>query len=147
MLAPLRRLAPRLQLVSQVNTGLLPLQQSAAYSTNPTAVIDVSTDEDFRKILKQVSDNNKLAVVDFTAKWCGPCRMMAPLYDQLSLDFPEVKFLKVDIDSSDLQTTVNNHGISAVPTFMVYKGAERVESFTGARRDLLQQILQKYKEK
>jgi thioredoxin 1 len=53
------------------------------------------TDEDF---FRRTIDGSRKFVVDFTATWCGPCRTMAPIFDQLSTQFPYLTFLKVDID-------------------------------------------------
>lgn len=152
MLSRSLALGPRLplSLLNSAGTPLLwdALQAFSAlpYSTNSaSSVIEVTNDDHFNKTLKEVADGNKLAIVDFTAKWCGPCRMIAPIYDQLSVENPQVKFLKVDIDSDAVQGTVLSHNITSVPTFLVYKGAERVESFSGAHRDKLQQAVQKYK--
>ncbi|KAF0029204.1 hypothetical protein F2P81_018309 [Scophthalmus maximus] len=84
-----------------------------------TMVTEVESMDQFKKELKDAGD--KLVVVDFTASWCGPCKMISPYYKQLSEDaeFSEVVFLKLDIDKVD--DVAQSCGISAMPTFQFYK--------------------------
>ncbi|KAK2899884.1 hypothetical protein Q8A73_013013 [Channa argus] len=79
---------------------------------------------EFKAILQEAG--GKLVVVDFTAKWCGPCRRIAPIYTKLSEE-PENKnviFLKVDVD--DAEDVGPACGISCMPTFQFYKNGEKV---------------------
>ena len=61
-------------------------------------------------------------VVDFYADWCGPCKMQAPIVDQLSEERPDVKFCKLNIDEA-MQVAMSL-GIMAIPTIMVVKNGE-----------------------
>ena len=72
----------------------------------------VASDAEHAAALKAAGPG--LVVTDYTATWCGPCRFVAPLYAQLSLKHPDVKFLKVDIDTPELAATVSAAGVSAV---------------------------------
>lgn len=72
----------------------------------------------------------KLVVVDFTAKWCGPCQMIAPIFERLSAKYPQVVFLKVDVDECD-QVAASN-GVSAMPTFIFFRAKTRVARIQGA---------------
>ncbi|KAM5193924.1 thioredoxin-like [Mantella aurantiaca] len=78
----------------------------------------------------------KLVVVDFTATWCGPCKMIAPFFETLSKNNPDVVFLKVDVD--DAQDVAQHCDIKCMPTFHFYKNGERVHEFSGANKETLE---------
>mmetsp|Transcript_16558 Transcript_16558/g.35828 ORF Transcript_16558/g.35828 Transcript_16558/m.35828 type:complete len:150 (-) Transcript_16558:926-1375(-) len=130
--------------------SLAPVSSAAAlrnrsYATGSSPVVNIKDDKEFGSLIKTLTENNnQLAVVDFTAQWCGPCRAIAPIFEKLSKENPAVKFVKVDIDVPGLQGTVTEHGITGVPTFVFYKGSKRVEAFSGARPDLLKDLLLKH---
>ena len=72
----------------------------------------------------------KLVVVDFTATWCGPCQMIAPLFNELSEKNPDVVFVKVDVDEN--QETAAACGINCMPTFQFYKNGAKAFEMQGA---------------
>ncbi|MCA9583021.1 MAG: thioredoxin [Myxococcales bacterium] len=82
-------------------------------------------------------------LVDFTAAWCGPCRQIAPLVDQLAADYQgKVKVAKVDIDESP--GTARKFGIRGVPTLYVFKGGEKVAEHVGAApKSMLEQLVER----
>ena len=88
----------------------------------------VDTTEDFAKTLTDAGD--KLVVVDFTATWCGPCQMIAPLFGELSEKNPDVVFVKVDVDEN--QETAAACGINCMPTFQFYKNGAKTFEMQGA---------------
>ncbi|XP_034020838.1 thioredoxin-like [Thalassophryne amazonica] len=91
--------------------------------------------EEFEAVLKE----NELVVVDFTATWCGPCKMIAPQFEALS-KMPEnskVVFLKVDVD--DVEEVSQKCNISCMPTFQFYKNGKKVDEFSGANVDSLKE--------
>ncbi|KAM8900390.1 thioredoxin b [Spinachia spinachia] len=99
------------------------------------AVREVESLAEFHKILKESGD--KLVVVDFTATWCGPCKMIGPIFVQEAAK-PENKnvvFLKVDVDECD--DVSKECGISCMPTFHFYKNSAKVFEFSGANKDTL----------
>jgi thioredoxin 1 len=76
-------------------------------------------------------------LVDFWAEWCGPCKMIAPVLEELATEFgARVKIGKVNID--DHQNLATQYRISAIPTLLVFKGGQVVEQIVGMRskRDL-----------
>jgi thioredoxin 1 len=71
-------------------------------------------------------------LVDFWAEWCGPCKMIAPLLEELASEYDgRVKFCKVNVDDQpDLAT---RYGIRAIPTLLIFKGGEVVDQIVGLR--------------
>lgn len=90
---------------------------------------------------KTVIAASRLTVVDFFAKWCGPCKQIAPHIEKLAKEKPNVSFVKVDVDEA--QEVAAEYRIRAMPTFMLFKGGSRVEMFEGADWNrLLQAVAQ-----
>jgi thioredoxin 1 len=86
------------------------------------------TDQNFEE---QVLKADKPVLVDFWAVWCGPCRMVAPVIDELSKDY-EGKALvgKVDVDNNP--NTATKYGIRSIPTIGLFKNGELVDKVVGA---------------
>jgi thioredoxin 1 len=77
-------------------------------------------------------------LVDFTASWCGPCKMIGPYFEELAAKYPGVVFVKVDVD--DLDDVALECGISAMPTFQLYSNGVKVEELTGADKGKLEAL-------
>ena len=73
-----------------------------------------------------------IILVDFWAPWCGPCRMVSPIIEQLALEYSgRVIFGKVNVDEN--QITAASFGIQSIPTIMIFKGEKAVDVMVGAR--------------
>ncbi|KAH7443242.1 hypothetical protein KP509_02G027000 [Ceratopteris richardii] len=99
----------------------------------------------FENKLGEGKSSNKVVVVDFTATWCGPCRMIAPFYEELSEKYSNLIFLKVDVDQlSDISAA---YEVRAMPTFMFIENGAVVEKIVGADRTKLEAMVKHYSEK
>ena len=84
-----------------------------------------------------------VALIDFWATWCGPCRMQSPVVEALSEEMPEVNFFKLDVDQNP--ATAQQFRIMSIPTLMIKKDGQVVDQIVGYHpKEQLQQILQQY---
>lgn len=82
------------------------------------------------EFIADVEGGKGLYVVDFFATWCGPCKMLAPVFDEVASDMQtQSKFGKVDIDQS--LDIARKYDVSTVPTIIVFKDGEVVEKIVG----------------
>ncbi|HEU5029542.1 MAG TPA: thioredoxin [Spirillospora sp.] len=87
------------------------------------------TDADFAS---EVLDSDKPVLVDFWAEWCGPCRMVAPVLEEISKEYGDkLDIVKLNID--DNPKVPAEFGVLAIPTMVVYKNGEAVKQITGAK--------------
>ncbi|WOL08895.1 thioredoxin H1 [Canna indica] len=97
------------------------------------SVIGCHTTEHWTQQFQLAKESKKLVVVDFTASWCGPCRMIAPIFTELAKKFTNVSFLKVDVD--ELKDVAQEFDIEAMPTFVFLKEGNIVDKLIGANKD------------
>ena len=79
----------------------------------------------------EVLESDRPVVVDFTAAWCAPCRVMGPVLDELAAEREDVSFVKLDVDAN--AATAARYGVMSMPTFMVFDGGEPVLTLVGSR--------------
>ena len=80
----------------------------------------------------EVLQSPTTVLVDFWAEWCGPCKMIAPVLDELATELEgQLKIAKVDVDSQS--SLAGQYGITAIPTLLVFKGGQIVDQMRGAK--------------
>ena len=79
--------------------------------------------------LKTVLNENKSVFIDFYADWCGPCKMAAPLLEALAADYPEIKFIKVNVD--DNPDIAQKYGVMSIPMMVAVKEGKTVGTSLG----------------
>ena len=91
----------------------------------------------------EVLDSEIPVVVDFWAPWCGPCKMVGPVLEELSGDYAgKVKFTKINTDEN--QQLAVKFGIMGIPTIKIFKGGKEIESMTGAApKDMMKEFIDK----
>lgn len=78
----------------------------------------------------EVINSDKPVLVDFWAPWCGPCRMVGPVLEEIATENGDVKIVKVNVDEN--QQYAGKLGVFNIPTMIIYKGGEPVDKLVGA---------------
>lgn len=101
----------------------------------------IKTDEaNFEKL---INNTDKAVLVDFYADWCGPCKTLGPILDQLSKDYKAAMIVKVNVD--DNQNLAAKYGIRSIPTMIIFKNGKQVETLNGVHTGTqLEQKLKAY---
>lgn len=90
--------------------------------------------------VKDLISQDKVTVVDFWAPWCGPCRALGPILDQIAEENPDIQVVKVNVDeNSELSA---EYGIRSIPSVYIFKSNEMVDKFVGlkSKDDILKMI-------
>ena len=104
---------------------------------NHTNAIHHATEDSFRQ---DVLEADKPVLVDFWAPWCGPCKAIAPLLEEIAGEHPDISVVKVNID--DNSNVAAQYNVRAIPTLMLFNNGEVAETVIGAvRKPELEQML------
>jgi thioredoxin 1 len=80
----------------------------------------------------EVLGSDKLVLVDFWATWCGPCRMVAPVLEEIAEEYSDtISIAKLDVDEN--QATARDYQVLSIPTLILFKGGEPVKQIVGAK--------------
>ncbi|PKA61794.1 Thioredoxin H4-1 [Apostasia shenzhenica] len=86
--------------------------------------------------ISEAKREGKIVVANFSAAWCGPCRMIMPLYADLSLKYPQLVFLAVDVD--ELPDLSSSWDVHATPTFFFLKDGRQIDKLVGSNKPELE---------
>jgi thioredoxin 1 len=90
------------------------------------SITDVS-DNNFQA---EVLESDQPVLVDFWAPWCGPCRVVAPVLEEIAAERPDIRIVKLNVD--DNQQTAANYQVLSIPTLILFKGGEVAHKVIGA---------------
>lgn len=99
------------------------------------AVVRIESDEE----LDELKSNNSRVVADFTTAWCGPCRLMEPVFKKYSNDFSNVVFASINIDN--VPASREKYDILAVPTFITFMDGNEKRRLVGPNKPVLHEII------
>ncbi|RKO88153.1 PITH domain-containing protein [Blyttiomyces helicus] len=107
-----------------------------------TLVKTLTSDAEYKALLAD-ADSKKLVVIDWTASWCGPCKMIKPAFAELSTKFrPPTSQIAILFFS--LQETAQAAGVSAMPTFHFFKAGTKIAEMKGANKSQLEQLVKQH---
>ncbi|KMZ58697.1 Thioredoxin H-type [Zostera marina] len=92
----------------------------------------ISGREAWDQKISESKRDGKIVVANFSASWCGPCKLMAPLYCELSEKFPSIMFLVIDVDA--LTEFSSSWDIRATPTFFFLRDGKQIDKLIGANK-------------
>ena len=90
---------------------------------------------------EQIKSSEKTVLLDFYADWCGPCRMVSPIVDEIAKENPQYLVCKINVD--DEPELANAFGVTSIPTLVVMKGGKTVAQSVGAKpKDMILAMLE-----
>lgn len=115
---------PELEKIKQKKLAEMIAQQQESIAQSQAQVIELNS-SNFDSITSQ-----GLVLVDFWAEWCGPCKMMHPIFERMAKKYRHIKFARVNVDQS--QDISMKFGVQAIPTFIMFKDGKQVDKMMGA---------------
>eukprot|EP00581_Thalassiosira_minuscula_P003506 CAMPEP_0183745894 /NCGR_PEP_ID=MMETSP0737-20130205/66477_1 /TAXON_ID=385413 /ORGANISM="Thalassiosira miniscula, Strain CCMP1093" /LENGTH=147 /DNA_ID=CAMNT_0025981573 /DNA_START=180 /DNA_END=623 /DNA_ORIENTATION=- len=122
----------------------MPVRATSVPSRTPLmAVVDVGSETEFDEKIAGAGDS--LVIIDYSTTWCGPCKIIAPKFDELSDAYPESVFIKVIGDATpDASKLMKREGVRSVPSFHYFKNGEKVDVVNGANAEAIEAAIKKH---
>jgi thioredoxin 1 len=115
---------PELEKIKQKKLAEMIAQQQESIAQSQVQVVELNS-ANFDAITSQ-----GLVLVDFWAEWCGPCKMMHPVFERMAKKYRHIKFARVNVDQN--QDISMKFGVQAIPTFIMFKDGKQVDRMMGA---------------
>jgi thioredoxin 1 len=112
-------------------------QRLSRSTTFLEAVVDIGSEKSFDNTIQKAG--NSLVVVDYSTTWCGPCKVIAPKFEEFSEKYPDAVFLKVIGDASpEASKLMKREGVRSVPSFHYFVNGEKVDVVNGANAEAIE---------
>lgn len=116
---------PEIEKIKQKKLQDMIKKQNELLQSSKVEVIELDQ-LNFEKVISE----NPLVLIDFWAEWCGPCRIMHPVFERMAKKYPQIKFAKINVDKNQL--IAQRFGVQAIPTFIMFKQGKEVQRMMGA---------------
>ncbi|KAK7386942.1 hypothetical protein VNO78_27332 [Psophocarpus tetragonolobus] len=115
----------------------------AIRSSESSQVLTFQTTAKWNAHFDALKQTNKLMVVDFTASWCGPCKLMDPVIQEFAAKYRDVNFVKIDVD--ELMEVSQYFQVQVMPTFMLIKKGKVADQVVGVKKEELQSLIEQHR--
>ncbi|VVB09297.1 unnamed protein product [Arabis nemorensis] len=118
-------------------------EDAASSESEPSQVLTFSSSARWQLHFNEIKESSKLMVIDFSASWCGPCKMIMPAIREMAEKITDVSFVKLDVD--EVPDVAKEFNVTAMPTFVLVKRGKEVERIIGAKKDELENKVSKHR--
>nr|KYP43003.1 Thioredoxin H-type 2 [Cajanus cajan] len=112
-------------------------------SSESSQVLTIHTAAKWNAYFDALKQTNKLMVIDFTASWCGPCKLMDPVIQDYAAKYKDVEFVKIDVD--ELMDVSQYFEVQTMPTFMLIKKGKVADKVVGVKKEELQRVIEQHR--
>ncbi|KAL2349313.1 hypothetical protein Fmac_003313 [Flemingia macrophylla] len=112
-------------------------------SVSSTNILSFHSTAKWNAHFKALKETNKLMVLDFTATWCGPCKLMDPVIQEFAAKFTDVEFIKIDVE--ELMQVSQALQVHQLPTFVLVKKGKVTDRVEGVKKEELKRSIEKHR--
>ncbi|KAF8057850.1 hypothetical protein N665_1253s0008 [Sinapis alba] len=105
-------------------------------------IVEMKNENQWKSQFNALKDTNKLLVIEFTAKWCGPCKFLEPRLEDLAAKYTNVEFVKIDVDV--IMSVWKEYNLYTFPAVVFMKRGQEVDRVVGLKLDEIEGKLHKY---